>query len=128
MSVTASTLSKRCGEADVSRIIREQLDMIDALLNGSTKVIGRNSISVSLPVVFPEIAATNKEIVKTIVYAGILKSLEDRGFDVHIEICCDFERVVKKVKLVIEWIAQMDREEVEKLQEYIKGKTRLRSI
>ncbi len=122
MSVTVDQLSRKCGEAEIHKIIRDQLDMIDALLNNTNKIIGRNSISIALPVCFPEVCSGNKDIVQTMVYSAILSSLERRGFEVHID-----RRVTKggneQMRIFVEWVNRIDMDKIEEMKKYISSRT-----
>ncbi len=82
MSITAEQLGRRSDDGEVAKIIKGQLDAIDAILLSSEKGMGHNSMTVPLPVCFPEVRAGSEDTVRTIVYASVLRSLEKRGFKV----------------------------------------------
>ena len=124
MSVTVKQLTQKAGEHEVNRMAREQLEMIDHLLQTTTKVIGKNSLTVPLPVCFQGVTETNRDIIKTIVYSKILKSLEDRGFIVNMIIEKNND-IVRNVKLSIEWSTHLDNMDIQRMSSYIQSKTRV---
>jgi len=121
MTITVAQLSRNCGEIEIQRTTREQLDMIDHLLKTMSKTIGRNHIKIPLPVCFPEIATNNKDVIQIIIYNNILRSLEERGFTVSIE----YEGKDTGAKLIIEWVNRLDIHDINKMNTYVKSKTRI---
>ena len=124
MSVTVKQLTQKAGEHEVNRMAREQLEMIDHLLQTTTKVIGKNSLTVPLPVCFQGVTETNRDIIKTIVYSKILKSLEARSFIVNMIIEKNND-IVRNVKLSIEWSTHLDNMDIQRMSSYIQSKTRV---
>lgn len=125
MSITVKQLTQKTGENEINRMTREQLEMIDHLLQTTTKVIGKNSLIIPLPVCFHGANEGNREIIKTIVYSKILKSLEDRGFIVGMIIEKNDNNVVRNVKLTIEWSTHLDNMDIQRMTNYIQSKTKV---
>ena len=82
--VTAAALSKSGTRSkDVDSVVREQLASIDDRLLRHERSWGRNIVKFSLPVNFV-LPGLQKKDAQRIVYAAILRSLLDRGFEVKL--------------------------------------------
>lgn len=115
MSLTAKELSKSgARSSEIDGIIREQLRMIDEKLQRADRVWGRNVVPVSLSLTFGLVGLGKKES-QRIVYAEIIKSLKDRGFEVNI--------LIEKTQTVlyVAWVTDLNQEEVDAMNKIIAG-------
>jgi hypothetical protein len=115
MSLTAKELSKsgaRSGEIDTT--IREQLRMIDEKLQRADRAWGRNVVPVNLSLTFGLVGLGKKES-QRIVYAEIIKSLKERGFEVSI--------LIEKTQTVlyVAWVPDLNQEEIDAMNKIIAG-------
>ncbi len=113
MSLTAKELSKsgaRSGDLDI--IIREQLRIIDEKLQRADRAWGRNVVPANLPLNFG-LAGLGKKESQRIVYAEIIRSLKDRGFEVNI--------LIEKTQTVlyVAWVTDLNQEEIDAMNKVI---------
>ncbi len=113
MALTAKELSKSgARSSEIDTIIREQLRMIDEKLQRADRVWGRNVVPVNLSLTFGLLGLGKKES-QRIVYAEIIKSLKDRGFEVNI--------LIEKTHtiLYVAWVTDLNQEEVDAMNKII---------
>ena len=113
MSVTAKDLSSSGAKGRaLDALVRDQLLLIDNRLRGAVTGWGRNLISVELPV-HCTCPGLNKRDTQRILYSTIVRSLQDRGFEVRLQL------EGKKTVLFIEWVADISREEIAAMNKLI---------
>lgn len=114
MSVTARTLEERGCAGDFGDFIRHQLESIDDRLEKTPPRWGRNVVKYDLPTTFP-FASMDRSDCQRIVYAAIITSLRDRGFDVGIVL----DGV--KARIIVAWDVSLTEIEIARFTETIKG-------
>jgi hypothetical protein len=115
MALTAKELSKSgARSSEIDAIIREQLRIIDEKLQRADRAWGRNVVPVGLPLTFGLVGLGKKES-QRIVYAEIIKSLKDRGFEVNI--------LIEKMQTVlyVAWVTDLNQEEIDAMNKIIAG-------
>jgi hypothetical protein len=115
MALTAKELSKSgARSSEIDSIIREQLRIIDEKLQRADRAWGRNVVPVGLPLTFGLVGLGKKES-QRIVYAEIIKSLKDRGFEVNI--------LIEKMQTVlyVAWVTDLNQEEIDAMNKIIAG-------
>ena len=118
MSLTVDSLNRSVvSSTSMTDFIKEQLLIIDRMIQRSDKSMGDNVLRYSLPMIFPGIP-TDHEVSKTIVYAKIIKSLEKRGFTCSL--CID--KGTGKAELYIKWTVFINPEELGELKKYLATK------
>jgi len=116
MSVTANTLSKSGARGKaLDSVVREQLQMIDEKLLHADRTWGRNVVSHDLPTVLG-LPGLDKKDAQRIVYSAVIRSLENRGFEVRLLLEADRSAVY------IAWMTDLDVEEVEAMNALIRAK------
>ncbi len=121
MSITAEQLGKRNDDGEIYKIIKGQLDAIDSLLLSTEKGIGECHVLVPLPVCFPEVRSGSEDVVRTVVYSAILRSLEKRGFKVQLRA----ERTASggvRPHVRIEWISRGGITGIAEMKRYLEEK------
>ena len=84
--LTVQQMSKSIMNGTILKdIIREQLCIIDKKIMNTSKQIGSNNLLYELPVNFPNMPAGRTDT-RIIVYFHIVKSLEDRGYNINIKL------------------------------------------
>ena len=118
MSLTVEALNRTTiGSSSMADFIKEQLLIIDRMIQRSDKSMGENTLRYSMPMIFPGIP-TDYDVSKTIVYAKIIKSLEKRGFVCKLNI----DKKTDKTDLYIKWTVFIDPEELNDLKKYLSTK------
>jgi hypothetical protein len=86
----------------ISKIIAEQIEIIDNRLLKIDKKMGLNTLKHNMPIITSE-AGLDKEETQLYIYAAIINSLTERGFTVHLKLnqAADF--------IMISWTATLDK-------------------
>jgi hypothetical protein len=109
MSVTLPTAQKlgtvQLKNADIDRIVDEQISAIAISLNKKDKILGRNVVEHELPTTFV-INGISKRDTQRIIYSFILNNIKDAGYDVKILM------QPTTTKLFIAWNVSFDEEEL----------------
>lgn len=115
--LTAAQVSKSVLQGTVlNDIVKEHLLIIDKKILNASKQIGANTIIYDLPVTFMT-APSNITDTKIMVYYHILKSLEDRGYTVKINITNN------KAILTIEWVIGLDTSDISEMENFLQQKS-----
>ncbi len=114
MSITAEALNKITGSYEITRVVKEQLQLIDSKLASTEKTYGKNTMSIDLPVCFQS-SPVEVSLMKTIVYSSIMQSLESRGFETKISF------TDKKTILHISWNVVFDETDLHRMNAYIQS-------
>jgi hypothetical protein len=118
MSLKADVLK----ESNAQRLsIRKEINTLLKLIDADLKSghdLGRYSIRVSLPILFaiPNMTNTTAQVK---IYSHIMKSLEQRGFYVELDISNKDKRY-----LDITWISNQEKKELEEQMNYIAKRTK----
>ena len=85
----------------ISKIIFDQIEIIDGRLLKTDKKMGVNNLRHNMPILTPE-AGLTKEETQIFIYAAIIDSLTQRGFKVHLTFGppVDF--------ITVSWTARLD--------------------
>lgn len=114
MSITARQLSKSGTKGPaISKLIQDQLQVIDAQLQKSPRTWGRNCCRVDLPTTF-HLPGLTKDQAQRIIYVSIIQSLEERGFTLKLKLS------EKDTHLYIEWVSEISPEEVDSMNAVLK--------
>jgi hypothetical protein len=86
----------------ISKIIAEQIEIIDNRLLKIDKKMGLNTLKHNMPIITSE-AGLDKEETQLYIYAAIINSLTERGFNVQLKLnqSADF--------IIISWVASLDK-------------------
>jgi hypothetical protein len=104
MSLTADQLKTGVlTSGKITKIINEQIEIIESKLIRYDKRMGTNTVEHDLPII-EAIAGLSKKDAQLYIYASIIHNLTERGFSVKL----DIERAVKK--LYISWYVSFDAE------------------
>jgi hypothetical protein len=106
MSLTAKQLSKSGAKGkELDTLVREQLHMIDDHLQRSERTWGANVVVYDLPTtfVFPGL---DKKDAQRIVYTAVIKSLQERGFEVRLLLNPE------RTALYIKWVTDLNSAEI----------------
>lgn len=115
MAVTAKSLSRSGARGKILEgFVREQLQIIDDKLLHADRTWGRNVMSYDLPDP-PLLPGLNKTDAQRFVYSSILRSLDEREFEVGIFLG-DANR------LFVAWATDLTREEVDAMNSVIREK------
>jgi hypothetical protein len=100
----------------ISKIIAEQIEIIDNRLLKIDKKMGLNTLKHNMPIITSE-AGLDKEETQLYIYAAIINSLTERGFTVHLKLnqAADF--------IMISWTATLDKKIRESCINTIKRET-----
>ncbi len=116
MSITAAQLGKTGARGkELELIVREHLAIIDDRLLKADRTWGRNVVPYELPLSFP-IPGLDKKSAQRIIYTAILRSLDERLFEVRILLEND------KTTLYIAWMTDLDVAEVEAMNALIRAR------
>lgn len=113
MSVTAQQLSKSGAKGkEIDAVVREQLLIIDDKLQRAERTWGRNVLTHDLATAF-HFPGLDKRDAQRIIYAAIIRSLQDRGFTIRLLL--EEERTA----LFIEWVTDLNVAEVDAMNRLI---------
>lgn len=115
MSLTAEQLSKSgARSSDLDGIIKDQLLIIDKGLQQQEKSWGRNVYACDL-ITNIALPGMDKKDAQRIIYAAIVRSLQERGF--RVRLLLEPEQTV----IYIEWISNLDPAEIRAMTNVIKA-------
>ena len=115
--LTAAQISKSVVQGTVlNDIVKEHLIIIDKKILNATKQLGANSLVYDLPVTFMT-TPSNVTDTKIMVYYHILKSLEERGYNVKINVNSN------RALLTVEWVIGLDRSDIQNMEQYLQQKS-----
>lgn len=115
--LTAAQVSKSVLQGTIfNSIVKEQLLIIDKKILNASKRIGLNAVIYDLPITFMT-THQNHTDTKIMIYYHILKSLEERGYEVKLD--------VSNVKAIlkIEWVIGLDKSDITHMEKYLQNKT-----
>lgn len=116
MAVHAEALGRTGSKGrEIGDTVREQLRIIDERLTRHDKTWGRNVVLYDLPVAFtfPGLSKANAQ---RLIYSGVIRSLEERGFEVRIVLEPEPERST----LAVMWVTDVDKAEIEAMSAVVK--------
>jgi hypothetical protein len=114
MSITAKQLSKNVSQGkEIDTAVREHLQIIDDMLQRAGRVWGRNIVMHEMPTDFAFVGL-EKRTAQLIVYTAIIKSLQDRGFQVHVLLEPD------RTLYFVEWVTELDTEQIEAMSSMVR--------
>lgn len=118
MSLTVEVLNKSIIKgSSIKDLVKEQLLIIDKQIQRADKCMGENTVVFNLPVLFPGLP-TDNHISRTIVYAQIIQSLEERGFNCSLSI----DKKTDKARLFIRWTVFIQQKEYVQLETFLATK------